>query len=71
MMNSEKVKNASAGEDKDCLSCKMIGTAAFSSLSAYTWYLRYTTPKADKSHRLFLVVMTLTFGGVAVARALS
>ena len=55
--------------DKDCFTCKAIGTLTFSSLSAYSIYLRATTPKTDKGHRLYLGVMALGFGGVAIARA--
>jgi len=53
----------------DCLQCRIIGTATFSGVSAYAYFLRATTPKADRGHRLFLACFSVGAAAVAVHRA--
>ena len=38
----------------DCLTCKVIGTVTFTSISGYALYLRLNTPKHDKGAKINL-----------------
>lgn len=50
----EKLKDKKIEED--CVECKYIGSAAFTGLGGYLFYLRMNTPVNAKTQRLFLAV---------------
>ena len=58
----------SAGTELDCLSCRIVGTAAFSGISAYALQLRSMTAKSDKGNRMFLLCFSIGAAAVAVTR---
>lgn len=55
---------------KDCLSCKIIGTATFSGIGLYALHMRYNTPVADKRQRIFLACFAVSAFGIATLRML-
>lgn len=57
--------------EQDCLSCKIIGTAAFSSIGLYAYHLRAVTPKSEKGNRLFFGCFAIAAGAVALHRGFS
>lgn len=57
---------------KDCLSCRIIGTATFSGICGYSTYTLYSIPKSSGiGHRVFLGSLIVFSGYMAVYRALS
>jgi len=51
--------------EEDCVECKYIGSAVFTGLGGYLFYLRMNTPKNAVSQRLFLAVFGTALFGVA------
>ena len=63
----QSLQSLPAGE-LDCLSCRIVGTAAFSGISAYAYHLRSMAPKSEKGNRLFFLCFSLSAAAVAVTR---
>lgn len=66
------VNNTEGGEErqvKDCLQCKIIGSAAFVGISGYFAKLGFDSPKQLRGTRLFYFGASIFAAGVALKRA--
>ena len=56
---------------KDCLTCRVIGTATFAGASGYMLWERTKIPLTKPAHRHTLLGLSVLFGGLAIARAVT
>lgn len=54
---------------RDCISCKIVGTATFAGVASYMIYLRHFTPKNDRIQRAFLAAFGASSLAMAIFRA--
>ena len=59
---------ANSSANRDCLSCRLIGSGTMLAVSGYTMLQRMNMPKNQPGQRLFLLAMATGFAGLGVAR---